>query len=196
MTRFFDVIFSFIGIIILFPVFLLLGLWIMLDSKGPIFYRQKRVGRYGVEFFLLKFRTMHVNADKMGLLTVGGRDPRITKAGYILRKFKLDELPQLFNVLGGDMSIVGPRPEVKKYVDLYTEEQKKVLNVRPGITDIASIEFSNENEILEQQENPEQYYIDQIMPEKLKLNQRYIVSPTIGKYFQIIFLTVKKIVSS
>ncbi|MEZ5017503.1 MAG: sugar transferase [Flavipsychrobacter sp.] len=196
MTRLFDIILSLIGIIILSPLFIVLGFWIIVDSKGPIFYRQVRIGRYGKEFFLLKFRSMHVDADKKGLLTVGGRDPRITKSGYYLRKFKLDELPQLFNVLSGEMSVVGPRPEVKKYVDLYTDEQRKVLNVRPGITDIASIEFSNENEILEQQDNPEQYYIDHIMPEKLRLNLRYILSPTIGNYLLIIFLTAKKIVTS
>lgn len=196
MTRLFDILLSLIGIIILSPLFIILGLWVIMDSKGPIFYRQVRVGRYGKEFFLLKFRSMQVDADKKGLLTVGGRDPRITKSGYYLRKFKLDELPQLFNVLSGEMSVVGPRPEVKKYVDLYTEEQRKVLDVRPGITDVASIEFSNENEILEKQDNPEQYYIDHIMPEKLRLNLRYILSPTIGNYLLIIFLTAKKIVTS
>lgn len=196
MTRLFDIILSLLGIIILSPLFLLLGLFIMLDSEGPIFYRQSRVGKYGKEFFLLKFRSMHIDADKKGLLTVGGRDPRITRSGYYLRKYKLDELPQLFNVVSGEMSVVGPRPEVKKYVDLYTPEQRRVLDVRPGITDVASIEFSNENEILEQQENPEQYYIDHIMPEKLRLNLRYILSPTIGNYLRIIFFTAKKIVAS
>lgn len=196
MTRLLDIIFSLLGVIILSPFFILLSLWVKLDSKGPVFYRQKRIGRGGEEFFLLKFRSMHVDADKKGLLTVGGRDPRITRSGYILRKFKLDELPQLFNVLAGDMSVVGPRPEVKKYVDLYNDEQRKVLSVRPGITDMASIEFSNENEILEQQADPEQYYIDHIMPEKIRLNQQYIQSPTVGNYFRIILLTAKKIFTS
>lgn len=196
MTRLLDIIFALFGVIILSPFFILLSLWVKLDSKGPVFYRQKRIGRGGSEFSLLKFRSMHVDADKKGLLTVGGRDPRITRSGYILRKFKLDELPQLFNVLGGDMSLVGPRPEVKKYVDLYNDEQRKVLTVRPGITDMASIEFSNENEILEKQANPEQYYIDHIMPEKIRLNQQYIQSPTVGNYFRIILLTVKKIFTS
>lgn len=196
MTRLLDIIFALFGVIILSPFFILLSLWVKLDSKGPVFYRQKRIGRGGSEFSLLKFRSMHVDADKKGLLTVGGRDPRITRSGYILRKFKLDELPQLFNVLGGDMSLVGPRPEVKKYVDLYNDEQRKVLTVRPGITDMASIEFSNENEILEKQANPEQYYIDHIMPEKIRLNQQYIQSPTVGNYFRIILLTAKKIFTS
>ncbi len=196
MTRLLDIIFSLLGVIILSPFFIILSLWVKLDSKGPVFYRQKRVGRGGEEFSLLKFRSMHVDADKKGLLTVGGRDPRITRSGYILRKFKLDELPQLFNVLAGDMSVVGPRPEVKKYVDLYNDEQRKVLSVRPGITDMASIEFSNENEILEKQVDPEQYYIDHIMPEKIRLNQQYIQSPTVGNYFRIILLTAKKIFTS
>lgn len=196
MTRLLDIIFSLLGVIILSPFFILLSLWVKLDSIGPVFYRQKRIGRGGEEFSLLKFRSMHVDADKKGLLTVGGRDPRITRSGYILRKFKLDELPQLFNVLAGDMSVVGPRPEVKKYVDLYNDEQRKVLSVRPGITDMASIEFSNENEILEKQADPEQYYIDHIMPEKIRLNQQYIQSPTVGNYFRIILLTAKKIFTS
>lgn len=196
MTRLLDIIFALFGVIILSPFFILLSLWVKLDSKGPVLYKQKRIGRGGEEFSLLKFRSMHVDADKKGLLTVGGRDPRITRSGFILRKFKLDELPQLFNVLAGDMSLVGPRPEVKKYVDLYTEEQRKVLSVRPGITDMASIEFSNENEILEQQTDPEQYYIDHIMPEKIRLNQQYIQAPTVGNYFRIILLTVKKIFTS
>ena len=196
MTRLLDIIFAMFGVIILSPFFILLSLWVKLDSKGPVLYKQKRIGRGGEEFSLLKFRSMHVDADKKGLLTVGGRDPRITRSGFILRKFKLDELPQLFNVLAGDMSLVGPRPEVKKYVDLYTEEQRKILSVRPGITDMASIEFSNENEILEQQADPEQYYIDHIMPEKISLNQQYIQAPTVGNYFRIILLTVKKIFTS
>lgn len=196
MTRLLDIIFALFGVIILSPFFILLSLWVKLDSKGPVLYKQKRIGCGGEEFSLLKFRSMHVDADKKGLLTVGGRDPRITRSGFILRKFKLDELPQLFNVLAGDMSLVGPRPEVKKYVDLYTDEQRKILSVRPGITDMASIEFSNENEILEQQADPEQYYIDHIMPEKIRLNQQYIQAPTVGNYFRIILLTVKKIFTS
>lgn len=196
MTRLLDIIFALFGVIILSPFFILLSLWVKLDSKGPVLYKQKRIGRGGEEFSLLKFRSMHVDADKKGLLTVGGRDPRITRSGFILRKFKLDELPQLFNVLAGNMSLVGPRPEVKKYVDLYTDEQRKILSVRPGITDMASIEFSNENEILEQQVDPEQYYIDHIMPEKIRLNKQYIQAPTVGNYFRIILLTVKKIFTS
>lgn len=133
---------------------------------------------------------MHINADKLGLLTVGGRDPRVTKIGYYLRKYKLDELPQLINVLLGDMSFVGPRPEVRKYVDLYTEEQKKVLTVKPGITDLASIEFRNENELLSTQENPNQYYINVIMPRKLEINLKYINERNLLKDVSVVFRTL------
>ena len=147
MLRFLDILFSFLGLIVLSPLLVLLCLWVKFDSAGPIFYIQKRVGLNGIDFNLFKFRSMRVNADKLGLLTVGGRDPRITNSGFYIRKYKMDELPQLFNVLVGDMSLVGPRPEVRKYVDLYNEEQLKVLSVRPGITDEASIAFRNENEM-------------------------------------------------
>ncbi|PID88886.1 MAG: glycosyl transferase, partial [Bacteroidia bacterium] len=163
-----------IGLVVVLPVFVITALLIKLDSKGGVFYRQTRVGKGNKDFRIYKFRTMRTNADKMGLLTVGGRDPRVTKVGYYLRKYKLDELPQLINVLIGDMSFVGPRPEVRKYVDLYTDTQKQVLNVRPGITDVASIAYRNENEILAQQDDPDAYYIDVIMPEKLRLNIDYL----------------------
>ncbi|MGN6569262.1 MAG: sugar transferase [Flavipsychrobacter sp.] len=189
MTRLFDIIFSFLGLIVLSPIFIILSVWVKLSSKGPVLYRQKRVGKGGDEFWLYKFRSMYVDADKRGLLTVG-KDARITSAGHYLRKYKLDELPQLFNVLMGDMSIVGPRPEVKKYVDLYTEEQKKILNVRPGITDLASIKFKNENDLLHTQSDPEQFYILHIMPEKIRFNNIFIKSPTPANYFKIIFMTI------
>lgn len=195
MTRLLDIIFSILGLVILSPVFLLMALWVKLDSAGPVLYRQKRVGRYGNDFSLLKFRSMHVDADKKGLLTVGGRDPRITKSGYLLRKYKLDELPQMVNVLLGEMSVVGPRPEVRRYVDLYSAQQRQVLNVRPGITDMASIKYRNENEILEAQPDPEKYYIDHIMPEKINLNMEYINAPTLYNYFRIILLTIKNVFS-
>lgn len=190
MLRIFDFFFSLFGLIFLGPLFILLAIWIKLDSKGPVFYKQKRVGFLGVEFHLYKFRSMRPDSDKLGLLTVGGRDPRVTKSGYFIRKYKLDELPQLINVLLGEMSLVGPRPEVKKYVDLYTKDQLKVLNVRPGITDLASIAYKNENELLAQSKNPEQTYIDEIMPAKLELNKAFIQSPTIINYFRIIFKTI------
>lgn len=190
MLRLFDICLSAFGLMILSPLFIIVTIWIIIDSRGPVLYKQQRVGRFGVDFTLLKFRSMRVNADKAGLLTVGGRDNRITNAGYYLRKFKLDELPQLFNVLAGDMSLVGPRPEVRKYVQLYNDEQKKVLQVRPGITDLASIAYKNENELLAQSEDPEKTYINEVMPEKLRLNQHFIENPTIKNYFTIIFRTV------
>ncbi len=144
----------------------------------------------GVDFTIYKFRSMTVGSDKQGLLTVGGRDCRITKAGYFIRKYKLDELPQLFNVLKGDMSFVGPRPEVRKYVDMYSKEQRRVLSVRPGITDIASMKYRNENEILAKAENPEQYYIEVIMPDKIAINLEYIDTRTFFRDIRLIFRTI------
>ncbi len=172
--RIFDIVFSISGLILLSPVLIVIAILIRFDSKGPVLYKQTRVGRNNKDFKLLKFRTMNSDSDSKGLLTVGGRDPRITKTGYYLRKFKLDEFPQLINVLYGEMSFVGPRPEVRKYVDLYTEDQKKVLDVSPGITDIASIKYKNENDLLEKAEDPEKYYIEKIMPDKIDLNLEYI----------------------
>ena len=194
MTRLCDIVFSFFGLLFLSPLLLIVALWIVLDDPGPVFYRQQRVGRHNQDFGLLKFRSMRVGADKMSLITIGDRDPRITRAGYYIRKFKLDELPQLWNVLIGDMSLVGPRPEVRRYVDLYTEEQRQVLSVRPGITDYASIEYIDENKLLAQAADPDKTYIDEIMPAKIALNRRYINNPTLGQYFKIIFLTITKII--
>ena len=192
--RFFDFILSLVGLVILAPLFIVLSVWIKIDSKGPVFYKQVRVGQNSKDFGLFKFRSMVVDADKKGLITVGGRDPRITRSGYFIRKYKLDELPQLINVLVGDMSLVGPRPEVRKYVDLYTDEQQKVLSVKPGITDYASIEYMDENEILGKSNDPEKTYIEEIMPEKIKYNMKYINNKNLFEYFKIIFLTVLKIV--
>ena len=189
MKRVFDVLFSFIGIIILLPVYIIISLLIIIDSKGGILYKQERTGKGDEIFKVFKFRTMRPDSFSKGALTVGSRDPRITKVGYYLRKYKLDELPQLFNVLFGDMSFVGPRPEVKKYTDLYNTAQKKVLTVRPGITDYASIKFRNENDLLSVSDNPEQLYIDEIMPEKLDLNLKYINDNSLFKDIKIIFDT-------
>lgn len=194
LKRIFDIVFSFIGLVILLPFFIIMALLIIIDSRGGVFYKQARVGKNGINFYLFKFRSMRTGADKKGLLTVGGRDSRITRMGYFIRKYKIDELPQLLNVFLGDMSLVGPRPEVRKYVDLYNEKQKQVLSVKPGITDYASIEYSNENELLGKAENPEQVYIDEIMPEKLKLNLKYIDEQGIITDLKIIFKTVAKIV--
>lgn len=173
MKRLFDVIASGLGLIVLSPLFLILAVWIKLDSKGPVFYRQVRVGRNNKDFRIFKFRSMRVGADKGSLVTIGGHDPRVTRSGYIIRKFKLDELPQLINVFIGDMSLVGPRPEVRHYVDYWTPEQMHVLDVRPGITDPASIKFRNENELMEKAEDPEKFYIGVIMQEKIKLYLEY-----------------------
>ena len=190
MKRLFDITASFFGIIILSPLLIFIGLWVGLSSKGGVFYKQIRVGRNNKDFKLYKFRSMRVNSDKQGLLTVGSKDSRITKAGYFIRKYKIDELPQLFNVLKGDMSFVGPRPEVRRYVDLYSKEQMKVLSVRPGITDPASIKYRNENDILSSASNPEEYYIQHIMPDKLKINIDYINTQTFIKDIKIIFQTI------
>ena len=194
MTRLCDIVFSFFGLLFLSPLFLIVALWIVIDDPGPVFYRQQRVGRHNRDFGLLKFRSMRVGADKMSLITIGERDPRVTRAGYYIRKFKLDELPQLWNVLIGDMSLVGPRPEVRRYVDLYTEKQRQVLSVRPGITDYASIEYIDENKLLAQAADPDKTYIEEIMPAKIELNRRYINNPTLGQYFKITFLTIAKII--
>lgn len=194
MKRFFDILFSFIGLIVIFPILLIISLIIIFTSEGGIFYRQVRVGKNNKDFRIYKFRTMYVNSDKFGLLTVGGRDARITKIGYHLRKYKLDELPQLINVLLGEMSFVGPRPEVRKYVDMYNAKQLKVLSVRPGITDLASIAFRNENEILSKQSNSEQYYIEEIMPEKIRINLKYISEKKAFSDFGVLLKTILSIV--
>ena len=194
MIRVCDIVFSFFGLLFLSPLFLIIALWIIIDNPGPVFYRQQRVGKDGKDFGLLKFRSMRVGADKMSLITIGDRDPRVTRAGYYIRKYKIDELPQLWNVLTGDMSLVGPRPEVRRYVDLYTDEQRKVLSVRPGITDYASIEYIDENRHLAQSTDPDKTYIEQIMPAKIALNMRYIDHKTLGEYLKILFLTMTKII--
>ncbi len=189
MKRLFDIIASGLGLLVLSPLFLVLAIWIKLDSKGPVFYRQVRVGKDNKDFRIFKFRSMRVGSDKGSLVTIGGRDPRITRSGYIIRKLKLDELPQLINVFVGDMSLVGPRPEVRHYVNYWTPEQMRVLDVRPGITDPASIKFRNENELMEQAEDPEDYYINVIMQEKLKLYLDYVDHHTFWGDIVLIFKT-------
>lgn len=188
--RVFDVVFAILGALILSPFFFLLILAVKLSSKGSAFYKQQRVGRNGNDFLLMKFRTMYDGSDKKGLLTIGHKDNRVTPLGYFLRKYKLDELPQLFNVLKGDMSFVGPRPEVRKYVELYSEEQQKVLTVRPGITDKASIIFRNESELLAAQANPEQFYIEVVMPKKLEINLEYVKNVSVLSDIKLIFSTL------
>lgn len=190
MTRVFDFLASFLGIIILSPVYMIIALMVVVDSGFPVLYLQERIGIKGKKFDLFKFRTMKTNSDQSGLLTVGTRDTRITKTGYILRKYKLDELPQLFNVLKGEMALVGPRPEVEKYVDLYSEKQRKILDVKPGITDLASIKYINENEILGNSEDAEKTYVDEIMPHKIEINLKFIEERNFFKNIGIILKTI------
>lgn len=189
MKRLFDILASGLGLLILSPLFVILAIWIKIDSKGPVFYRQVRVGRNYKDFRIFKFRSMRVGSDKGSLVTIGGRDPRVTRSGYFIRKFKFDELPQLINVFIGDMSLVGPRPEVRHYVNYWTEEQMHVLDVRPGITDPASIKFRNENELLEKAEDPEKYYIEVIMQEKIKLYLEYVKERNFWYDIKLIFKT-------
>ena len=196
MKRIFDVIASGLGLIVLSPLFLILAIWIKIDSRGPVFYRQVRVGWHNRNFRIFKFRSMRVGADKGSLVTIGGHDPRVTRSGYFIRKFKFDELPQLINVFLGDMSLVGPRPEVRHYVDYWTPEQMHVLDVRPGITDPASIKFRNENELMEKAEDPEKYYIEVIMQEKIKLYLEYVEKHSflydLGLIFKTFWVIVKE----
>lgn len=193
LKRIFDIVFSFLGIIVLLPIFIIISLLVGFSSRGGVFYKQKRVGKDNKDFTLYKFRSMKVNSDKKQLITVGEKDNRVTKIGYFIRKYKIDELPQLFNVLRGDMSFVGPRPEVRYYVDMYSDEQKQVLSVRPGITDIASIEYRNENAILEKADNPQEFYIKEVMPKKLELNRQYIISQSFIGDIKLILKTIKSI---
>lgn len=195
MKRLFDIIASGCGLLVLSPIFLIVAIWIKLDSHGPVFYRQTRVGRYNKDFRIFKFRSMRVGSDKGSLVTIGGRDPRVTRSGYFIRKFKIDELPQLINVFTGDMSLVGPRPEVRHYVNYWTPEQMRVLDVRPGITDPASIRFRNENELLEKADDPERYYIDVIMQEKIKLYLEYVEKSSFWYDIKLIFQTFKVIIT-
>ncbi len=195
MKRFFDIVASGLGLLVVSPIFLILAIWIKLDSKGSVFYRQVRVGRNNKDFRIFKFRSMRVGSDKKGLITVGGRDPRVTRSGYFIRKYKFDELPQLINVFIGDMSLVGPRPEVRKYVDLYTSEQMHVLDVRPGITSLASIRYRNENDILAAAEDPDKCYIEQVMPDKLVIDLEYVANHSFVDDIKLIVKTFWEIVS-
>lgn len=193
MIRLLDIVFSGIGLIVLSPLFLITYILIRCESKGGGFYVQERIGKDCKPFNLFKFRSMRSGADKGSLITIGGHDPRITRMGYFIRKYKIDELPQLWNVFIGDMSLVGPRPEVERYTRLYTDEQKRVLSVRPGITDWASIEYVDENIILGQAEDPDKAYIEQIMPDKIRYNMKWIENQGTVEYFKIIFYTFFKI---
>ena len=195
MKRIFDIVASVCGLIVLSPLFLILAVWIKLDSKGPVLYRQVRVGRGNKDFRIFKFRSMREGSDQGSLVTIGGADPRITRSGHFIRKFKLDELPQLINVFTGDMSLVGPRPEVRHYVNYWTPEQMHVLDVRPGITDPASIKFRNENDLLDKAENPEEYYINVIMQEKIRLYLEYVENHNLWYDIKLIFQTIKVVLT-
>lgn len=188
--RLFDIIFSSIGLIVLSPVLIILCIIIKLDSKGPIFYLQKRVGKGNINFNIIKFRSMKIGAEENFPLAKDQYHKQITKVGKYLRKYKLDELPQLINVLKGDMSFVGPRPVLRKFVDLYTPGQMKVLDIRPGITDFASIKYRNEYEILNSVDNPAEYYINVIMQDKLALNLEYIKNQSLWLDIKLIFKTI------
>ena len=194
MKRLFDIVASGLGLICLSPLFVVLAVWIKCDSRGPVFYRQVRVGKGNRDFRLFKFRSMRPDSDKLGLITVGGHDPRVTRSGYYIRKYKLDEFPQLINVFKGDMSLVGPRPEVRKYVDMYTPEQMRVLSVRPGITSLASIRYRNENEILAKADDPDRCYIEKIMPDKLAIDLEYVDKASLWNDIKLIFSTFREII--
>lgn len=194
MIRFFDIFFSILGILFLSPLLLVLSFLICIESRGGALFRQKRIGKDGKEFTIYKFRSMRMGSDKKGMLTVGNQDPRVTPLGVFLRKSKLDELPQLFNVLKGDMSFVGPRPELAYYVDFYTPEQRRILCVRPGITDYASIEYIDEDRLLGEADDPDKVYIEQIMPDKIRHNMKYIENRSVKEYFKVIFLTLQKLI--
>ncbi|MEI8116637.1 MAG: sugar transferase [Flavobacteriia bacterium] len=192
MKRIFDVLFSGLVLICFIPIGLVLAILILLESKGGVFFKQVRIGKNGTPFYLFKFRSMFIDAESLGKITIGSRDPRITRVGFYIRRYKLDEFPQFINVIRGEMSIVGPRPEVKEYVDLYSEEQRKILAVKPGITDYASLTYFHENEILAKSENPQQTYIQEVMPEKIRLNEKYLANPTLLQDILIIRKTVVK----
>jgi lipopolysaccharide/colanic/teichoic acid biosynthesis glycosyltransferase len=193
--RLFDILFSLLFLSLFLPFALPIALLIFLEDKGPIFYKQERIGQFGKPFYLLKFRSMRMNADQLGKLTVGMKDPRISRIGYFIRKYKLDEFPQFINVLKGDMSIIGPRPEVKEYVDLYTTEQQQILNVKPGITDYASLAYFDEARLLGESDNPRETYIQEIMPAKLELNKKYLANPTFTHDLKLMWMTFKKMVN-
>jgi len=192
--RCFDIVLSLTAIIILLPLFLIIAIAISLDSRGGVLYKQKRVGKDNRDFYLYKFRSMYTGSEKSGLLTIGGKDPRVTPVGCFIRKYKIDELPQLFNIIKGDMSFVGPRPEVRKYIAKYTTDQMRVLEVKPGLTDLASLEYLDESEILAHSANPEELYINKIMPDKLALNMKYIEQQSFMFDVGLLLKTIKKIV--
>ena len=194
LKRSFDVVFSILGLITLSPILLVISLLIKLDSKGPILFMQGRVGKDNVDFDIYKFRTMRVQSDKKGLLTLGNNDARITKIGYFLRRYKIDEFPQLINIIKGDMSFVGPRPELRYYVNFYNENDMSIFKVRPGITGLASLKYRNEVELLKAAKDPEKFFIETIIPDKLRFNKTYIKKQSFFFDLKLIGLTIIKVV--
>ncbi|GAA3641712.1 sugar transferase [Flavivirga jejuensis] len=195
LKRSFDVILSVIGLFVLAPFLILIAVLIKLDSKGPVLFVQGRVGRNNIDFNIFKFRTMHVLSQKKGLLTLGNNDSRITKVGYLLRRYKIDEFPQLINILKGDMSFVGPRPELRYYVNFYNEDDMRIFSVRPGITGLASLKYRNEVELLKAAKNPEDFFINTIIPDKLKYNKEYIRKRHFFFDLKLIFITIIKVIA-
>lgn len=190
MIRFFDLLISFLGILLFSPILVIVSLLIIIDSKLPVFFTQNRVGRYNRDFKVFKFRTMFVDEENNSFLTLNKSGNKVTRIGYFLRKSKIDELPQLVNVLKGDMSLVGPRPELRKFVNMYNDEQREILMMKPGMTDYASIKFFNEDKLLNASDNPEDLYIKKILPEKIILNRLYFRNYSVKEYFKIIFITL------
>lgn len=193
MKRLFDIFLSSIVLIVFLPFGVIIALIILFSSRGGVFYIQERTGKDGKPFGLYKFRTMRKDSDKAGKLTVGMRDPRITGIGYFLRRYKLDEFPQFINVLIGEMSVVGPRPEVEEYTEMYTQSQRDILKVKPGITDYASLQYYDENRLLGESKNPRETYINEIMPAKIELNRKYIENPSLKQDLKIVWLTFLKV---
>jgi lipopolysaccharide/colanic/teichoic acid biosynthesis glycosyltransferase len=192
--RLFDIVCSSAGLFLLSPFFVAVAILIKRDSSGPVFFRQTRMGQFGKPFRIYKFRTMCLDAEKKGAQVSTGDDPRITGIGKFLRKYKIDELPQLFNVVSGEMSLVGPRPEVPRYVDAFKEDYEEILTVKPGITDYASLEFKNENELLKAAEDPEKKYIDDILPVKIEYYKKYLREQSLSTDIKLIFLTLAGII--
>lgn len=193
--RLFDLVFSFIGLLLLAPILVLIAVLIKLDSKGPILFIQNRVGKNNVDFNIYKFRTMRVKSEKDGLLTLGNNDSRVTKVGYFLRRYKIDEFPQLINIIKGDMSFVGPRPELRYYVNFYKEEDMQIFKVRPGITGLASLKYRNEVELLKSAKDPEKFFIETIIPDKLSFNKAYIKKQSFLFDLKLIGLTIIKVIT-
>ena len=193
--RVFDLVFSFAGLLLLAPILILIAVLIKLDSKGPVLFIQNRVGKNNIDFNIYKFRTMRTASQSKGLLTLGNNDARITKIGYFLRRYKIDEFPQLINILKGDMSFVGPRPELRHYVNFYNDDDMRIFQVRPGITGLASLKYRNEVELLKAAENPEEFFISTIIPDKLRFNKKYIEKRNFFFDLKLIFITVIKVIT-